>query len=254
MRVAPEGFEPLGQGVAGWRLGLRASGGAPPLVLLPGIEGDARVFARQVPLSRHRGVYALDLPAGRSLEAMAAHVADAFDRLGLDRVAVVGSSLGGLVGRALAARDPGRLLGLVAFGTLPARACLPDNVRLGRRLLSCTPGPLFDLQYQRRIQGRLADEGVPEPLCALLTSALPSRPVLIERLQAIEAWGLPERIGVTALWLRGATDREAPWGATEVHRHLPGVAYETVPGGHRAPLTHPEAFHASVLGFFAGRA
>ena len=62
--VHPDGFFPLpGQdGPCAYRLGPPGRG-ALPLVLLPGIEGDGRVFVEQIPLSNARVVHANDLPA-----------------------------------------------------------------------------------------------------------------------------------------------------------------------------------------------
>ena len=62
-------------------------------------------------------------------------------------------------------------------------------------------------------------------------------------------WGLPEEIGVPALWLLGQVDAESAWTPADVLRELPEIAVEIVPGGHRAPLTHPVAFHDAVNRF-----
>lgn len=229
-------------------------------MLLPGIEGDARLFAHQVGLSRLAPTFALDLPTGEDrLDRMAAVLATRLDALWearllpARRVALIGCSLGGLVARALAAADPDRVAALVTLGTLPAAACIPAAIRRGRRLAALLPDPLFRWSYARRIGQRLAEEGVAPALAAELVAGLPPRAELLRRLDAVLAWGLPDRLGVPTLALVGQSDREAPWSAADLTRHLPEAAFSTIPGGHRAPLTHPDGFQAALVSFLLGR-
>jgi len=110
--------------VGGVRLAYRVSGpsDAPPLVLLHALgesaadwDGVAPVFAQQ------RRVYALDLrghgrsdwPGTYSLELMRADVVGFLDVLTLDRVDVIGHSLGGIVAYLVAAGEPRRVRRLV---------------------------------------------------------------------------------------------------------------------------------------------
>jgi pimeloyl-ACP methyl ester carboxylesterase len=150
---------------------------------------------------------------------------------------VFGASLGGLLGWALSERLP--VLGLVTLGSLPARRFLPVGVERAPERLERLPRPLFRLVYRLRIRGRLLEEGLSGALVEELLADLPERDALVARLRAIRAWGLPPAPACPALWLRPQHDREAPWSVAEAAEALPGLGAETVPGGHRAWLTHP---------------
>ena len=109
---------------------LRAGTTGPPLLLLHGVGDNAFDWRWVMPAlaSTHR-VYAPDLPgsggSARPLDdyspAFFTRFAAAFlDALGVDHAAVIGNSLGGLVGLRLALAEPQRVtaLGLVSSGGL----------------------------------------------------------------------------------------------------------------------------------------
>ena len=109
---------------------LRAGTAGPPLVLLHGVGDNALDWQWVMPtLARTRRVYALDLPgSGGSINpdidyspAFFTQFLSAFlDALEIERTAVVGNSLGGLVSLRLALSEPSRVsaLGLVASAGL----------------------------------------------------------------------------------------------------------------------------------------
>lgn len=88
----------------------------PPLLLLHGVGDNALDWQWVMPhLARTHRVYALDLPGSGGSAKPAADYSPAFftrfvaaflDSLGLERVAVVGNSLGGLLGLRLALSKP----------------------------------------------------------------------------------------------------------------------------------------------------
>jgi len=249
----PEGFTVLEPGVTGsarYRLGAERRRGAITWVLLPGIEGDARCFARQLPLAARRAVVAFDLPG-----------VDADDLPDLARLLepdlppgpllLVGASLGGLLGRALAAAWPRRVRGLVTIGSLPDRSLLPGRLGPLGTLSGRLPPAVFATLYRRRIAGRLSEEGVDDAVAHGLLAGLPSAACHRSRLAAISAWGLPPGCPVPTLSLRGQVDREAPWRGADVARTLPESGFETVPGGHRCYLTHPQPLHGVLEAFSA---
>ncbi len=97
-------------------------GAGPSLILLHGLAGSARWWARNVPvLERSFRVVAMDLPGfGTSprghrlaLDEAARQLADSMDRLGIERASVIGHSMGGLIAGALAADHPERVDRLV---------------------------------------------------------------------------------------------------------------------------------------------
>jgi pimeloyl-ACP methyl ester carboxylesterase len=109
---------------------LRAGTTGPPLVLLHGVGDNALDWQWVMPtLARTRRVYALDLPgSGGSIKPdvdyspafFTQFLSAVLDALEIERTAVVGSSLGGLVSLRLALSQPSRVsaLGLVASAGL----------------------------------------------------------------------------------------------------------------------------------------
>lgn len=109
---------------------LRAGTMGPPLVLLHGVGDNAFDWSWVMPaLGRHHRVYAPDLPgSGGSANplddyspAFFTRFVGAFlDAVEVERTAVVGSSLGGLVGLRLALAEPQRVvaLGLISSAGL----------------------------------------------------------------------------------------------------------------------------------------
>jgi pimeloyl-ACP methyl ester carboxylesterase len=230
-----------------YRLG--PSGARPtgvPLVLLPGIEGDPRLYLGQVPLAERHAVWACGQPGSGSLMARGR----ALLALVPGRFAVVGLSLGGLVGWAAACQAPERVVGLLAVNTLPGRDLCPAGIARQRQVLRLLPNPVFDLLYRSRIRRRLLAEGVAPWLADAL--ALPSRDTLVDRLGAVLGWDLPGQAPVPTRWLRGQNETEAPWTPADVAERLVGVTVEVIPGGHRAPLTHSATFNQAVLQWAAG--
>ena len=109
------------------------AGEGPPLVLLHGIGTSSLEWNRAMPaLARKRSVYAPDLlrpergrnHAGFSPSSLAYFVAEFMDALGIERAAVVGNSLGGLVALRFALSSPSRVSALV----------LVDSAGLGREV------------------------------------------------------------------------------------------------------------------------
>jgi pimeloyl-ACP methyl ester carboxylesterase len=105
-----------------------AGSGSPAVVLIHCWSGNRSFWKHQVgQLAREHEVVALDLPghgaSGRgraqwSIDALGADVAGLCAELGLERVILVGHSMGGPVALAAAARMPGRVAGIVAVDTL----------------------------------------------------------------------------------------------------------------------------------------
>lgn len=218
--------------------------GPPSLVLLPGIEGDSRVFYRLGPLARRASVLALDLPPGaESLHDAAAALLPAIPS---ERFVVFGASLGGLVGWAMSLAAPARVSGLITLGTLPGRGWVPPGLRVQRSVVRRLPRPLFRALYRRRIAARLEEEGVAAETAAWLLAGLPGRDVLSRRLEMILRWGLAGPPPVPHLWLKGQVDQEARWPLAAVR------GAQVVPGGHRAHLTHPAALCEVVEDFVRG--
>ena len=113
----------------GLTMHLRADGpqDAPPLMLLHSLGTDHRVWQPQAEALAGRfrvlrpdlrGHGGSDVPAGPyTIEGMAGDVLAALDALGIDRLAVAGLSIGGMVAQSLAAQAPDRVSALVLCDT-----------------------------------------------------------------------------------------------------------------------------------------
>ena len=91
-----------------------------PLVLIPGMMCDARVFGPQInDLSRDHAVHVAAPVVGDTIRDMAAHILDQAP----PRFALAGLSMGGIVAMEIARRAPERVMRLTLISTTP----LPDT-------------------------------------------------------------------------------------------------------------------------------
>jgi 3-oxoadipate enol-lactonase len=215
---------------AGIRLAYRVSGspGAPPLVLLHGLgdgaaswEGVAPAFARRwrVYAPDLRGHGRSDRTGNYSVELMEADLLGFLDALGLDRVDLIGHSMGGLVGYLLAGDHPERV----------ARLILEDVAALRPRERGAPDRPEgelpFDWEMVLAIRGQINN---PDP-----------------------AWlGRLGRITAQTLVIGGGAGSHVPqdWVA-DLARQIPGARLETIEAGHSIHDADPDAFTRAALAF-----
>ncbi|MFD7710666.1 alpha/beta fold hydrolase [Streptomyces sp. NPDC059785] len=216
--------------VGGVRLAHRVWGpaDAPPLVLLPALGEGARDWDGVAPrFSRNWRVHALDLrghgrsdwPGEYSLELMRDDVIGFLDALGLDRVDVIGHSMGGVVAYLVAEERPWRVHRLVLEDVPVPWPRDPTNpVR--------PEGPLeFDWDMVLAVRRQLDT---------------PDR-TWLDRLRVITA---------ETLVLAGGPDSHVPQeGVVEMVRHIPHARSVTVPVGHLIHRTAPREFTDAVLEF-----
>jgi 3-oxoadipate enol-lactonase len=212
------------------RLAYRVWGspGAPPLVLLHGLgEGSADWDGVAPAFARHWRVYAPDLrghgrsdrPGDYSVELMEADVLGFLDAMELDRVDLIGHSMGGLVGYLLAGDHPQRV----------GRLILEEVAELRPRRRAALVRPDGDLPFDwdmvAAIRRQIDD---PDP-----------------------AW-LPRlgRITAQTLVIAGGAGSHIPqdWVAS-LARQIPGARTETIEAGHDIHHTEPEAFTQTALKF-----
>lgn len=262
------------------------SGDGPAILFIHGLTGSSRNWAHLVDMlnADHR-VLAPDLhghgasakPMGDySLSSHAATLRDLLDRLGIDRVTLVGHSLGGGIAMQFCYLFPERVerLVLVASGgfgrsvnpllrsaTLPgAEWVLPviasSWVRgraeaVGRALgkVGWKPGP--DVTEAWRGFTSLADADSRRAFLAT------TRSVIDPGGQTVTAHDhLPMTVEVPTLVVWGTRDRMIPtWHATEAQRLIPGSRVELFEGaGHYPQLDEPDRFAKLLSEFMAGRA
>jgi maspardin len=97
----------------------KAKTGAPTLVLVPGTLGMADIFWNQISaLAGKARVVAITVPASTDIIKLADGLKALFDKLGIDKAHLLGSSLGGFLIQHFAARHPERIEKLYVANTL----------------------------------------------------------------------------------------------------------------------------------------
>jgi 3-oxoadipate enol-lactonase len=214
----------------GVRLAYRAWGapGAPPLVLLHGLgEGSADWDGVAPAFARHCRVYAPDLrghgrsdwPGAYSVELMRADVLGFLDALGLDRVDLIGHSMGGLVACLLAQQRPLRVRALILedIGAIEPRPSEPPARPAGE-----LP---FDWAMVLAIRRQIDN---PDPAW----------------------WDRLSQITAATLVIGGGPASHIPQDrVAELARRIPGARLETIPAGHLIHAAEPAAFTRSALAF-----
>jgi len=240
-----------------------------PLLLLHGLGADSRGWALQrMALGRrfrcyavdNRGVGQSDRPPGPyDLETMALDAVAVLDAEELERVHVMGASMGGILAQILAVRHSDRLRSLV----LACTACRHHEWR--RELLSewaqaVQEGGMSALaddalrwlvgpRLRRRfgvwlnLLARLVLQSPPEPFVAQIEAILATPDELRFSLA---------QVAVPTLVITGSQDLLTPMGdAEELAEMIPNAAlYELGGVAHGLMVEAPNAFNAAVLEFF----
>jgi pimeloyl-ACP methyl ester carboxylesterase len=265
--------------VLGRRLRYVDIGEGPPLLLVHGLGGCWQWWLENLPvLSQHSRVIAVDLPGFGESEPlpppgkMATQVeslAALLDQLGLDRVTLVGHSMGGLIAMMFAFEHPDRLNGLV-----PVCA---GGVDLGpRRLAAIVQGFLaFNAWFKRpavnrafaqrprlrrlMFTGVTGDPSALSPqLGAVLVPRLASGPGFVDAVisaGAMEGAIEAERIVTPSLLIWGGRDPILPVrGAQALAERMPDARLEVLAGvGHCPMFERPAHFNELLAAFVAKR-
>lgn len=239
-----------------------------PVILLHGIGGGKAIWAGSLAALAGAGfdAIAVDLPGyGESqretpggMPLMAQAVLAAMDKLGLDRAALVGHSMGGLVAQEIAAIAPQRVSALVLACTSPAFGKADGAWQaqfVADRLKPLDAGLGMPGLAAALVPPMLGPAAEPAGV-ALATRVMAAVPEATYRtvLAAIVAFdrraALPA-IAVPTLCLAGEHDRTAPPKVLRgMADRIPGARYAELAGaGHIANVETPAAFDAVVTAF-----
>jgi pimeloyl-ACP methyl ester carboxylesterase len=223
----------------GERMAYRDVGQGPAMLLIHGMAGSSRTWRAVLPrLSAHHRVLAPDLvghglsakPRGDySLGAFAVWLRDFLDELGINRVTLVGQSLGGGVAMQFVHQHPDYVerLVLISSGGLGPEVgwTLRAMSAPGAELILPVVAPQFAVMLGERVRSRLSAWGVHSVRAAETWSAYVSladpgsreaflrtlRSVVDYRGQAVSAFNrLSFASGLPALLIWGADDRIIP--------------------------------------------
>ncbi len=259
------------------------AGEGPPLVLVHGSGMSASTWA---PLMAHltaNRLIAFDLPgfglsdpfdySGRSLRLHAvAQLTSLFDALGLERVPVVGTSLGGMWALCLALDAPDRVTAVASLGVpavaLPGMHGDPFFTALStpgiRRLLARMRSPSVAMTRRSAARGVIgpgATERAPDGFFEVAHEGMRQpgwRTAMLTHMQLAMRFGRPRpenflsdaelrQLAVPVLMIWGDED---PYGGPEIGRRacelLPDARLEVIPGRHAPFLDDPERCGALI--------
>lgn len=229
----------------------REEGQGPPLILVPGLDGTALLFYRQIPLlARSFDVVTFPLPDDPTA-TMASLVEDLRDLV--DRVArrgapskpvLCGESFGGALSMSFALEHPDRLRGLVIVNSFPViRQRI--RIRLAPPLLRKVPWGTMQL-VRRFTRSRLhSPHTLPEDLREFTkrTRAI-GRSGYIRRLEILRHYDIRDRlheIQIPVLFLAGDRDHLVPsvQEARFMASRVPEATVEVLEGyGHICLINH----------------
>jgi pimeloyl-ACP methyl ester carboxylesterase len=254
--------------VNGIELGYRVVGEGEPLILLHGGFGSVEMFGPNVELlAAGRQVIGVDLQShGRSpaadrpirFETMADDIAALIHRLGFERTAIMGFSLGGGVGLRTAIQHPGLVERLVLVSTVFKRQGWHPEMTAGMDAMGpeaagfLMQSPMYEA-YQR-IAPRLEDwpilvrqvaEGVKVDYDWSAEIPGLSMPVM---LVIGDADGMPPSLAVEFFGLRGGGQGGAGWDRSGMTRHRLAI----LPGVTHYDINAVPALSAAVIPFLGG--
>jgi pimeloyl-ACP methyl ester carboxylesterase len=242
----------------------RRAGAGQPLVLVHGFLGGSAQWDAEIEIfSNTHDVIAPDLPgfgeaAGLPgcdrIEAMADYVIRFLDDLNIDRFALLGHSMGGMIVQTIAAKIPDRIDRLVLYGTGPM-GVMPnrfETIEQSRQRLSAD-GVAKTI---RRIGATWLLDGDKSPGLGILAriGECAEKGAALKAFDAMENWDGRDRIKsltMPTLIMWGDTDRSYRWPQVELlWQNLPDVVLSVIPGtSHAAHLEKPTLVHAVLRDF-----
>lgn len=228
-----------------------------PLVLLPGMMCDARLFAPQIAaLSRERAIHLAPITLHDTTAALAADILAQAP----PRFALAGLSMGGIVAMEIMALAPARVTRLALLDTNPCAELPEVQARRAPQIAAAAAGDLSRVMREEMKPNYLAESAAKQAILDLcMDMALSLGPKVFIR-QSIALRDRPDRqetlrsVTVPTLVLCGVEDRLCPPARHHLmHALVPGSHLVTLPGAAHLPtLEQPEATTAALRGWLAG--
>ena len=248
--------------VAGTQVHVLQGGSGPPLLTLHGAGGSQGWLQYHQALAEHFTVYAPSHPGyGPSerpewLDTMTdmAHFYQAFiDTMGVDRLALIGTSMGGWLAAEIAAMAPERLSRMVlvdAVGIKPEVGEIADILMCSReeaaklRFYDTRQVPDYETRFNRELtpeerDAQYANQEMATRLCWRPYMHNPKLPYYLRRVQ----------IPTLVVW--GRQDAIVPLNCGEIYaRELPNARLHVIDNcGHSPQNERPDAFLQAVIPF-----
>ncbi len=239
-----------------------------PVIFLHGIGGGARSFAPQIASFASAGYQpvALDLPGygtrapveAMSFDALAADVEFTLAQSGLDKPALVGHSMGGMLVQTLLRRKPDGYVAAVLSCTSPAFGSPAGDFQ--KKFVADRLAPLDEDYTMATLAPEAADDIMgphADPAGRTLFvenfAAVPEATyrAAINCLVTFDERANLAHIKVPVLCLAAEHDRNAPASVVEkMAGKIPGAYYFCLSGlGHMPNLEAPQAFDAAIFNF-----
>ena len=228
-----------------------------PLVLIPGLMADARLFLPQMVALGAARQMQVCLPArGETVEQMSGAMVPGLP----ERFSLLGHGLGGDVALDLVRRVPDRVTRIILMATDPLAEPPATAAAREARMVAARAGRLAQAMREEIPEGALADTpwrtdvlalvadmalGLGEGVFLRQSKALQRRPDMQKTMR---------KVRLPALVLAGAADTLVPLRRQEFTAQLmPYGALQVIPeAGHLASLEQPEAVSAAVEAFLNG--
>jgi len=224
-----------------------------PVVLLPGMMCDARMWGQVMGAFAGRAVLHAPLTEAGTMDGLA----EAVLALAPPRFALAGLSMGGIVAMAVLARAPDRVERLALLDTNPRAEAPEVQTRRGPQVARALAGDLAGVLRDEMKPNYLAPGPGQRPILELcMDMALALGPEVFARQSAAlrdrpDRQAVLERFRGPALVLTGADDRLCPRDRHDLMAALmPQARLVVVPGaGHLPPLEQPAATAAALRGW-----
>lgn len=223
-----------------------------PLVLLPGMMCDARLFAAQTgAISARRAVINAPIGAHADMEALARDVLAA----GPERFALAGLSMGGIVAMEMLRQAPDRIERLALLDTNPLAERDEVKARRGPQIAAVRAGGLRAVMRDELKPNYLVDSPLKPAILDLCMDMAEALGADVFENQSLALRDRPDqsatlsKVTVPTLILCGAEDRLCPVERHELMQDLvAGSTLTVIKGaGHLPTLEKPEETTAALL-------